>query len=133
MNNRAQAQGWIVAAAASGGLAVVTGAFAAHGLDPVTDAKAIGWLQTGSSYEAVHALAILAVVALASAARLNERLALAAQSLFLGGSILFSGALYVLALQGPRWLGMVAPLGGSALIAGWVVLALAAWLRPRQG
>lgn len=126
MNNAAQAKGWIAAAAVSGAVSVMAGAFAAHGLDPVAEAKAIGWLHMGSTYEAVHALAILAVAALAQQGRLRPSLALAAQILFLGGSLCFCGALYALALQGPHWLGMVAPLGGSALILGWLTLALAA-------
>jgi uncharacterized membrane protein YgdD (TMEM256/DUF423 family) len=46
--------------------------------------------------------------------------------LWAAGSVLFSGSLYGLALDGPRWLGPVTPLGGLALIAGWVCAALAA-------
>ena len=45
--------------------------------------------------------------------------------LMLAGIVLFSGSLYVLALTGARWLGAVAPFGGAAFIAGWVLLALA--------
>ena len=73
----AAARGWIVAAAVSGAISVVVGAFAAHGLDLRTEAglKAREWLQTGSHYEMIHALAILAVVVLSSGARLNGRLA----------------------------------------------------------
>ena len=47
------------------------------------------------------------------------------------GTVLFSGSLYLLALGGPRWLGPVTPLGGLALLAGWLLLALAA-LRGRR-
>lgn len=117
---------WIAAAAASGAVAVIAGAFAAHGLDRVADADAIGWLRTGSQYQAVHALAMLAVCALAD--RLGPRLATAARALFLAGSVLFAGALYALALHGPRWLGAVAPVGGTSLILGWLALAAAALL-----
>jgi uncharacterized membrane protein YgdD (TMEM256/DUF423 family) len=132
MNRDAQGNGWIVVAALGGAVAVVAGAFSAHGLDPVADAKAIGWLQTGSSYQALHALAMLAVVALSRTASIQGRLALAAQWFFLAGSILFPGALYGLALSGPRWLGVVAPLGGLAFIAGWLSLALAALVNGKQ-
>jgi uncharacterized membrane protein YgdD (TMEM256/DUF423 family) len=122
----ASARSWIVVAALSGAVSVIAGAFAAHGLDPHTGAgvKAREWLQTGSHYEAIHALAMLAVAALSSTARLNARLAVAAQALFLAGSILFPGALYALALGGPLWFGAVAPVGGLAFIAGWASLAL---------
>ena len=125
------ARGWIAVAALSGGVSVVVGAFAAHGIDPATasGAKAREWLQTGSQYEMIHALAILAVVALARGARLNGRLAVVAQCLFLIGTVLFPGALYALALGGPRWLGAVAPIGGAAFILGWVSLGLAALIK----
>lgn len=124
----AQDRGWIVVAALSGAVSVIAGAFAAHGLDAGTEAgaKAREWLQTGSHYELFHALAILAVAALASSARLKPGLATAAQILFLAGSTLFPGALYALALGGPRWFGAVAPLGGLAFILGWLALAIAA-------
>ncbi|MBS0222170.1 MAG: DUF423 domain-containing protein [Proteobacteria bacterium] len=124
----AQDRGWIVVAALSGAVSVIAGAFAAHGLDAATEAgaKAREWLQTGGHYQLVHALAILAVAALANGARVKPGLATAAQVLFLAGSILFPGALYALALGGPRWFGAVAPIGGLAFILGWLALAAAA-------
>jgi uncharacterized membrane protein YgdD (TMEM256/DUF423 family) len=115
---------WIAAAAVSGGVSVIAGAFAAHGLDAQTDADAIGWLRTGSQYEALHALAMLAVCALEN--RIEKRWANIALWLFLVGSALFPGALYGLALHGPRWLGALAPIGGTAFILGWLALAAAA-------
>jgi uncharacterized membrane protein YgdD (TMEM256/DUF423 family) len=127
----AAAKGWIVVAALSGAISVALGAFAAHGLDLSTEAgrKAKEWLQTGSHYQIIHALAIVAVVALARNAMLNGRVAIVAQCLFLVGSVLFPGALYALAFGGPRWLGAVAPIGGTAFILGWVSLALAALMQ----
>jgi uncharacterized membrane protein YgdD (TMEM256/DUF423 family) len=124
---KADARGWIVVAALGAGISVVAGAFAAHGLDPHTEAgaKAREWLRIGSHYEMVHALAMLAVVALS--ARLNARPAVVTQWLFLAGGILFPGALYALALGGPLWFGAVAPLGGLAFIVGWLSLAIAAF------
>ena len=124
----AQDRGWIVVAALSGAVSVMAGAFGAHGIDASTaaGARAREWLQTGSHYEIAHALAILAVAALTRRAGLKEGLATAAQILFLAGSVLFPGALYALALGGPRWLGAVAPIGGLAFILGWLALALAA-------
>jgi uncharacterized membrane protein YgdD (TMEM256/DUF423 family) len=125
------APGWIAFAATSGAVSVIVGAFAAHGLDAETQAKEIGWLHTGSQYESLHALAMLAVVALAGAGRLGGRMASVAQWLFMVGSILFPAALYGLAFHFPRWLGAVAPLGGSAFILGWISLAAAAFTRPK--
>lgn len=119
-------------AALSGAIAVVVGAFAAHGLDLSTEAgrKAQGWLQTGSQYGMIHALAMLAVAALSG--RLNGKLAVAAQYLFLAGNILFPGALYSLAFGGPRWFGAVAPFGGLTFIAGWICLASAALMNRNR-
>lgn len=131
----AAAKGWIVVAALSGAIAVAVGAFAAHGLDLSTEAgrKAREWLQTGSQYEMIHALAIIGVVGLARSATLNAPVALVAQCLFLLGSVLFPGALYALAFGGPRWFGAVAPIGGTAFILGWVSLALAALMQADAG
>jgi uncharacterized membrane protein YgdD (TMEM256/DUF423 family) len=131
----AAAWGWIVVAALSGAIAVAVGAFAAHGLDLSTAAgvKAREWLQTGSHYAMIHALAILAVAALARGGALSGGLAVTAQSLFVVGSVLFPGALYALAFGGPRWFGAVAPIGGTAFILGWVCLAVAAWFAAKAG
>ncbi len=127
----AAAKGWIIVAALSGAISVALGAFAAHGLDLSTEAgrKAREWLQTGSQYQIIHALAIVAVVVLARNAMLNGRVAIVTQCLFFAGSVLFPGALYALAFGGPRWLGAVAPIGGTAFILGWVSLALAALMK----
>jgi uncharacterized membrane protein YgdD (TMEM256/DUF423 family) len=127
----AAAKGWIIVAALSGAIAIAIGAFAAHGLDLSTEAgrKAREWLQTGSQYEMIHALAIVAVVALARSATVNLPWAFVAQCLFLAGSVLFPGALYALAFGGPRWFGAVAPIGGAAFILGWLSLGVAALLK----
>ncbi len=128
----AAARGWIVVAALSGAVSVAMGAFAAHGFDVGTEAgrKARDLLQTGSHYEMFHALVMLGVCALTASKMLNGKLAIAVLWLFLAGSILFPGALYSLALGGPRWFGAVAPIGGLAFIAGWAFLAVAALKQP---
>ena len=128
----AAAKGWIIVAALSGAIAVAVGAFAAHGLDLSTEAgrKAKEWLQTGSHYQIIHALAMMGVVVLVRSATVNAPAALAAQWLFLVGGVLFPGALYALAFGGPRWMGAVAPIGGAAFILGWLSLGLAALMRP---
>lgn len=110
----------LLLAALSGALAVTAGAFGAHG---ASSDQAKTWLQTGGSYQLTHAVAALAAVLLA---RQGAPAALWAAWLFLFGAALFSGALYGLALGGPRLLGAVAPLGGLGLIAGWLLLAWAA-------
>ena len=128
----AAAKGWIIVAALSGAIAVAVGAFAAHGLDLSTEAgrKARDWLQTGSHYQIIHALAMMGVVVLVRSATVNAPVALAAQWLFLAGSVFFPGALYALAFGGPKWIGVVTPIGGAAFIVGWLTLVLAALMRP---
>jgi uncharacterized membrane protein YgdD (TMEM256/DUF423 family) len=108
---------WVRLAGASGLVSVAAGAFAAH---VIKDPVARDLLHTGATYEAVHALAALAAVALA---RGDERPAVLAPALFLGGSVLFSGSLYALALGAPSWTGAITPIGGLAFMAGWLTLA----------
>jgi uncharacterized membrane protein YgdD (TMEM256/DUF423 family) len=118
----------LVLACLFGAAAVALGAWAAHGLEAAFGTRAVALVETGVRYQLWHALAMLAALALYRIAR-NERspadavwLARAAQ-LFALGVILFCGALYVLAFNGPRWMGAVAPVGGLAFIAGWLALA----------
>jgi uncharacterized membrane protein YgdD (TMEM256/DUF423 family) len=111
---------WTTLAALSGLLAVGFGAFGAHG---VADPQSKDWLRTGATYQFIHALATLACAALAVSGAPRAR---HAPALFLGGSLLFSGSLYAMALGGPRLLGAVTPIGGLMFLAGWAVLAWAA-------
>jgi len=111
---------WVRLAAISGAVSVVAGAFAAHS---VRDPAARDLLRTGATYEATHALAALAAVALG---RQGGRGSGLAPALFLGGTVLFSGSLYALALGAPRVMGAITPIGGLGFIAGWAVFALQA-------
>lgn len=104
-----------------GFLAVALGAFAAHGLKAYLDADLLITFETGVRYQMYHAFALLAV-ALAYA-KWPVRGLLVSGWLFIAGIVLFSGSLYVLSLSGVRWLGMITPLGGLALLAGWVCMA----------
>lgn len=112
----------------SGFLAVAFGAFGAHGLEKrlaslPDHADRMRWWTTGAHYHLVHAVAIgVAAVAVA-------RFASASTSgwLFLAGTLLFSGSLYVMTLTGIRVLGAVTPFGGLLMLAGWANLAYAAY------
>ena len=116
---------WLFLAAVMGGLAVAMGAFAAHGLARTLDARLLAVFETGARYQMYHALAMgLAALAAHGAA---ARFANIAAGLFFAGILLFSGSLYLMALTGVSALGMVTPLGGLCLIAGWILLALAAF------
>ena len=99
-------------------LGVLFGAFGAHGLRTVLGPEALGWWQTGVQYQMWQAIGLVAI----GAARLpGTRLSVWLLAL---GTLLFSGSLYVMALTGARWLGMVTPVGGVLMIAGWVCFSL---------
>ncbi|MCF8504061.1 MAG: DUF423 domain-containing protein [Caulobacter sp.] len=111
---------WMTLAAMSGFLAVAIGAFAAHG---VTDPTAKDWLRTGATYQFMHTMATFAC---ATFMNIGAKRARFAPAFFLGGTALFSGSLYAMALGAPRWLGMVTPLGGLCFLTGWAILAWSA-------
>jgi len=112
---------------ASALIAVALGAFGAHGLRARIVPDMLTTFEIGVRYQIYHALALLAVGAIAG--RLPTGAVSAAGWLFVAGTVIFSGSLYTLALTGQRWLGAVTPLGGLAFLAGWAVLAWAAWSR----
>ena len=115
---------WLFLAALNGALAVLAGAFAAHGLKALLDAEALAIFETGARYQMYHALA-MGLAALAGRGPARGAASLAA-GLFLAGIILFSFSLYLLALTNMPALGFVTPLGGLAFLAGWAALAVAA-------
>lgn len=114
-----------IAAALFGASGVALGAFGAHGLRNMLSVDALGWWQTAVTYQMWHALALLALAALPVA---RPR---AAALLFGCGILVFSGSLYAMALTGVRALGAVTPVGGTLLIAGWLVLGWSALRSPR--
>lgn len=115
---------WLFIAAILGGLGVTLAAFGQHALAGRLEQRMLAAFATGAQYQITHALAIgLAALAARGAA---QELAQRAALLFFAGILLFSGSLYGLALSGMHVLAFITPLGGLALIAGWIVLALAA-------
>jgi uncharacterized membrane protein YgdD (TMEM256/DUF423 family) len=104
----------------SAGSAVAIGAFGAHGLRSMVTPEMLAVFETGVRYQMYHALALVAIGV--AGARLRGRAATVAAWLFVAGTVLFSGSLYVLTLTGTRWWGAVTPLGGVAFLAGWVAL-----------
>jgi uncharacterized membrane protein YgdD (TMEM256/DUF423 family) len=101
------------------GVAVLLGAFAAHGMKGSFDAAALATFETGVRYQAMHALALVLCGALAAR---GQRCGAAAAA-FATGILLFSGSLYALVWLDAKWLGAVTPLGGIAFVAGWALLA----------
>ena len=123
------ARALLITACAAGGLAVILGAFGAHGLKGKLSAESLVSFETGVRYQFLHALAIFAAVWLADRSGLT--LPLVAGALFVVGMVLFSGSIYLLAtrtllgIESWRWLGPITPLGGLCFIAGWVMLLVA--------
>jgi uncharacterized membrane protein YgdD (TMEM256/DUF423 family) len=122
-------KGFIKTAALLGALSVMLGAFAAHGLKKILAADDLQIFETAVRYQFYHVFALLAVGILY--ASFPGKPMLWAGKLFIAGTILFSGSLYLLCYvkynQLPlNWLGAITPFGGAAFIAGWVLLFLAA-------
>ena len=121
---------FILLGSVSGFLAVAAGTFAAHGLKSRLAPEMLAVFETGARYQMYHALALFA--AAWCAAQLGGRLPGAAGWFFVGGTVLFSGSLYLLAVTGTRWLGAITPLGGVMFLAGWLCLAAAAAVAGRR-
>ena len=110
-------------------LAVVSGAFAAHGLKTILDAQQLALFETAARYQMYHALALLIIGIMASLQQFSRTLLKLAAFAFILGIFLFCGSLYLLALSGITWLGAITPLGGTAFLAGWLAMMIAA-LKP---
>jgi uncharacterized membrane protein YgdD (TMEM256/DUF423 family) len=95
---------------------VILGAFGAHALRNRLPPEMLEIYRTGVLYQMFHAVALIAAAGICDRLRRPLRLAW----LFGGGIAIFSGSLYILALTGARIWGAVTPLGGLALIGGWL-------------
>ncbi len=107
--------GRLVTAGLLGAIAIALGAFGAHGLKErlALIPEAGGWWETATFYLLTHAVAVGAIaVRSVWPARL-----------WAAGALIFAGTLYAMALGAPRWFGAITPIGGSLLIAGWLLLA----------
>ena len=116
---------WSAIGAAGLGLAVMLGAFGAHGLRGKLDAYAMGIYERAVFYHFIHAMGLLVVPILARMNALRPPAGTLVCALLLAGIVFFSGSLYLLALTGTRWLGAITPIGGLCFIAAWLVLAAA--------
>ena len=113
----------------SGALAVLLGAFGAHGLKSrfaglADGVERLSWWATATQYHLIHtlALALVAWMTVYCPGRATQ----SAFWLFTGGTLIFSGTLYLMTLTGTRWLGAITPIGGTMLVAGWIAVAIAA-------
>lgn len=125
---RVERLAWI-ASASLGFLAVLLGAFGAHGLRPIfaraeDAAKRMEWWQTASHYHLAHALALGLVAVLLT--RNSDRALHVSVFAFVAGVLLFSGSLYTMAVTGMRALAALTPIGGVCFLVGWASLLVAA-------
>lgn len=121
---------WIgVAGALLVGTAVALGALGAHALKPLLTPAHLATFETALLYQLVHGLGLLAVFALDDA---RGRLRLPA-ALLLAGAFIFSASLYLLVATDIGVFGATAPIGGTAMILGWALLAIKLGWRDRPG
>lgn len=118
---------FVVLASMFGFLGVAIGAFGAHGLKKhfETHPDLLVIFETGVKYHMYHALALLGVAWAAS--RWGGALLHWSGYLMVFGVIVFSGSLYALSVSGVRGFGAITPVGGLALLVGWLLLGLGAW------
>src|SRR5579885_215896 len=106
-------------------LATIAGALGAHTLKSHWPAERLDVYDTAVRYQFYHSLGLLGIgLALRS---LDVSALRAAALLIVMGIVLFSGSLYALTLGAPRMIGVATPLGGLALIAGWMAFAYGIW------
>jgi uncharacterized membrane protein YgdD (TMEM256/DUF423 family) len=141
---------WIMTGAILAALAVVFGAFGAHGLEPRLKAvygdqeksiaghtvpatyKYLQDFKTGADYHMYHALGLLVLGVAASQQTTVQKSHRIAAWCFVLGTALFSGSLYVLVLTGMKWLGAITPIGGTLMIVGWVAFAIGIRTLPQE-
>ena len=119
----------LVIASIAGALAVLIGAFGAHGLpdylvglgvDAETLPRRLDQFDVGARYHLAHAIVLLALVALPVP---RSRVRTCSFVLFVAGIVFFSGSLYLLVLTNTAWLGAITPIGGVSWIIAWSLLA----------
>jgi uncharacterized membrane protein YgdD (TMEM256/DUF423 family) len=115
----------VVLASLNAAAAVISGAFGAHALKSELVPELFTVYNTAVQYHMYHALGLFAVGM--AACVLPESIWSKASGWFMAaGIVLFSGSLYTLSLSGWRWIGVITPIGGTLLIASWIMLAVGA-------
>ena len=116
------ARGCLVAGAVLMAAGVLLGAFGAHVLQGQLSPRGLASFQTGVQYHMLHAVGLLAVGLVAGITGVSTPLRWSAR-LMLAGIVFFSGSIYLMTAGAPRWLGMVAPVGGVSFMVAWALLA----------
>lgn len=107
-------------------LAVMLGAFGAHGLKSKLTEEMLNIYNTGVNYHFYHAIGLL-ILGLIAGYMPESALLKWSGWLMVAGILIFSGSLYILSISNISWLGAITPVGGLCLISSWILLALAVW------
>lgn len=118
---------WIIVGAILLALGVAFGAFGAHALKGKLDTYAVSVYEKAVLYHLVHAVGIISVCALSASGLVSAPAVARICCILTFGVLIFSGSLYVLSVSGIRWLGAITPIGGTAFIAAWILLAYEAY------
>lgn len=105
-------------------IAVALGAFGAHALESRLSSEMLSIYETGVQYHFYHALGLLAVGMIATQLPDSGLVKWSGWLMFIG-IVIFSGSLYILSVSGIKWLGAITPIGGTAFIVAWLLLAIA--------
>lgn len=106
-------------------VAIVIGALASHALRGVLEPRQLESLHTAVNYQIFNSLGLMIVGLLWLHGALAPSLLRLVGALLIAGIVCFSGGIYVMLAGAPRVLGLVTPVGGLALIAGWLILGIA--------
>ena len=125
-------RGLLALAAVLIAIATALGAIASHALDGTLDSDALAAFETAVRYQFVHALG-LAIVAVHAERQPPSKLLSLVAGLLVIGLLFFCGGVYTSSLGGPGWLAGLAPAGGMALIAAWLLFAVSVCIAQATG
>lgn len=122
----------LTAASFLGAVAVMLGAFGAHGLKARLDSYSLDIFQKGVEYQYYHVFALLVIGILAT--KYSSSLLQWSANFMIAGILIFSGSLYLLGTKSllgieswSKFLGPITPIGGLFLIVGWMLLCIFAY------
>lgn len=119
-----QGLGWASLGASLAGLSVLLGAFGAHSLKARLSEKKLAAFHTATDYLGYHSIGLIALGILIYLIKGETGRKLKQSAIWIGaGIVFFSGSLYGLAFDGPRFLGPITPLGGLSFMIGWFTMA----------
>lgn len=103
-------------------LAVAAGAFAAHALKNSLTPEYLNAFKTGADYHLIHGIGLIVIAILAKQNPTESHTIIVA--LMFAGIVFFCGSLYILAITGTKWFGMMTPIGGVCFLLAWLLLGI---------